>query len=47
VARALVAWADLFLEAQQIESRRPGRLLTGDAPTQDETVLQSAVRLHF
>lgn len=43
----IAPWADLFLEAQQIESRRPGRVLAGDAPRQDETVLQSAVRLHF
>lgn len=43
----LTSWADLFLEAQQIDSKRPGRLLAGDAPKQDETVLQTAVRLHF
>ena len=43
----LAAWADLFLEAQQIDSKRPGRTLAGDAPKQDETVLQTAVRLHF
>ncbi|WP_331505876.1 hypothetical protein [Phenylobacterium sp.] len=43
----ITAWVDLFVEAQQIESRRPGRLLAGDAPTRAETVLQSAVRLHF
>jgi hypothetical protein len=43
----LTDWADLFLEAQRIESDRPGRALAGDAPEQDETVLQSAVRLHF
>jgi hypothetical protein len=43
----LSPWADLFLEAQQIESRRPSRILARDAPRQGETVLQSAVRLHF
>jgi hypothetical protein len=43
----LTSWADLFLEAQQIDSDRPGRVLAGDAPKQDETVLQTAVRLHF
>jgi hypothetical protein len=43
----LTGWADLFLEAQRIESKRPGRSLAGDAAEQTETVLQSAVRLHF
>jgi hypothetical protein len=43
----LTPWLDLFLEAQQIQSNRPGRLLAGDAPEQGETVLQSAVRFHF
>ena len=43
----VTTWADLFLEAQQIESKRPARILSGDAPQQGETVLQSAVRLHF
>lgn len=43
----LTLWADLLLEAQQIESDRPGRILAGDASRQNETVLQSAVRLHF
>jgi hypothetical protein len=43
----LTNWADLFLEAQQIESKRPGRMLAGDASKQGETVLQSAIRLHF
>jgi hypothetical protein len=43
----LTDWADLFLEAQQIESDRPGRALAGEAARQGQTVLQSAVRLHF
>jgi hypothetical protein len=43
----LAAWADLFLEAQQIESRRAARALAGEAARQDQTVLQSAVRFHF
>jgi hypothetical protein len=43
----LTSWAALFLEAQQIDSERPGRMLAGDAPTQSETVLRGAVRLHF
>jgi hypothetical protein len=43
----LTGWADLFFEAQQIESDRPGRALAGDAPRLGQTVLQSAVRLHF
>jgi hypothetical protein len=41
------AWADLFLEAQQIESKRTGRALAGELSKQSETVVQSAVRLHF
>jgi hypothetical protein len=45
--RPLASWLDLFLEAQQIASDRPGRVLAGEAPKQDETVLQSALRLHF
>jgi hypothetical protein len=43
----LADWADLFVEAQRIQSDRPGRALAGEAAEQDETVLQSAVRLHF
>jgi hypothetical protein len=43
----VTAWADLFLEAQEIRSRRPARALVGERPQQDETVLQTALRLHF
>ena len=45
--RPLTGWADLYLEAQRIESKRLGRALAGDAAKQHETVLQSALRLHF
>lgn len=45
--RPLTAWADLFVEAQEIASKRPGRALAGEAAKEDETVLQTAVRLHF
>jgi len=43
----LTGWADLFLEAQRIQSKRPARALAGDAAKQTESILQSAVRLHF
>ena len=43
----LTPWADLFLEAQKIDSRRPSRALAGQPAHQEDTVLQSAVRLHF
>jgi hypothetical protein len=43
----LAPHADLILEAQHIASKRPARVLAGDAPQQDETLLQSALRLSF
>jgi hypothetical protein len=45
--RPLATWADLFVEAQRVESRRPSRALAGEAAKQGQTVLQTAVRLHF
>jgi hypothetical protein len=45
--RPLTDWADLFVEAQRVESRRPSRALAGEAPHQVQTVVQTAVRLHF
>lgn len=45
--RPLTPWADLFLEAMRVESTRPSRALAGEAPHQAQTVLQTAVRLHF
>jgi hypothetical protein len=45
--QALTPWADVFLEAQQIDSWRSARALAGDAPHQAETVVQTALRLHF
>ena len=43
----LTPWADLFLEAQHVQSTRPARSLAGAAPRQRQTVVQTAVRLHF
>jgi hypothetical protein len=45
--RPLTPWADLFLEAQHVQSTRPSRALAGEAPRQTQTLLQTAVRLHF
>ncbi|MDB5434011.1 MAG: hypothetical protein JWR47_268 [Phenylobacterium sp.] len=49
-----VAWrhplaphADLVLEALHVSSRRPARVLAAEDPRQDQTVLQSALRLSF
>ena len=43
----LAPHADILFEAQHVNSKRPGRLLAGDAPKQDQTVLQTALRLSF
>jgi hypothetical protein len=43
----LTPWADLFFEAQRVESTRPARVLAGEAPRQNQNVVQTAVRLHF
>jgi hypothetical protein len=43
----LAAHADLLFEAQHISSKRPSRALAHDAPKQDQTVLQTALRLSF
>jgi hypothetical protein len=45
--RPLAPWADLLLEAQRIDSTRSARALAGEPPHKVQTVLQSAVRLHF
>jgi hypothetical protein len=39
--------ADILLEAQHVRSKRPARSLAGQSPDQDQTVLQSALRLGF
>ena len=43
----LAPHADLIFEAQHVESTRPARALAGDRPRQDQTVLQTALRLSF
>ena len=43
----IVEHADLLVEAQHIDSKRPSRALAGDAARQDENVLQTALRLSF
>jgi len=43
----LAPHADLIVEAQHISSSRPSRALAGDSPKQNETVLQTAMRLSF
>jgi hypothetical protein len=43
----LAPHADLILEALHVASDRPSRANGGVAPKQDQTVLQSALRLHF
>jgi hypothetical protein len=45
--RPVAAWADLFVEAQRVESHRPARVLAAAAPHQAQTVVQTALRLHF
>jgi hypothetical protein len=39
--------ADLLIEAQHIDSKRPSRALAGEAGRQDQNVLQTALRLSF
>lgn len=43
----LARHADLILEALHVDSDRPSRAYGGTAPQQDQTVLQSALRLSF
>ena len=43
----LAPHADIIFEAQHISSKRPARALAGEAARQDQTVLQSALRLSF
>jgi len=38
---------DLVLEALHVSSDRPGRVSAGVVPEQDQTVLQSALRMRF
>jgi hypothetical protein len=45
--RPLTGWADLFFEAQHVQSTRPSRRLSRETPRQNQTVLQTAVRLKF
>jgi hypothetical protein len=39
--------ADVIMEALHVDSRRPARVLAGEAPDQAQTTLQAALRLHF
>jgi hypothetical protein len=39
--------ADVIFEAQHVASKRPSRTLAREAPKQDQTVLQTAVRFSF
>jgi hypothetical protein len=43
----LAGHADLLIEAQHVQSDRPSRMLGGLAPRQNQTLLQSALRLSF
>jgi hypothetical protein len=43
----LASHADLILEALHVDSDRPSRAYGGTAPQQEQTVLQSALRLSF
>jgi hypothetical protein len=43
----LMPHADLIFEAQHVDSRRAARVLAGEAPRQNQTVLQTALRLNF
>jgi hypothetical protein len=43
----LAPHADLILEGLRVSSDRPGRVYGGQTPRQDQTVLQSALRLSF
>ena len=43
----LAPHADLIVEAQHVASKRDARRLVGEDPKQDQTVLQSALRLSF
>jgi hypothetical protein len=43
----LGARTDLLTEAQHVDSKRPGRVLAGEAPKQAQNVVHTAVRLHF
>jgi hypothetical protein len=43
----LASHADLLVEAQHIDSKRPSRVLAGQAARQKQNVLQTALRLSF
>jgi hypothetical protein len=43
----LAPHADLIFEAQHVDSTRAARALAGDKPRQNQTVLQTALRLSF
>jgi hypothetical protein len=43
----LAPHADLIVEAQHVGSKRAARRLAGEDPKQDQTVLQTALRLSF
>ena len=43
----LTPHADVLVEAMHVASSRPSRTLTGEAAEQDQTVLQTALRLRF
>lgn len=43
----LASHADLLMELQHVASKRPSRALAGVAPDQEQTVLQTALRLSF
>jgi hypothetical protein len=43
----LAAHFDLLFEAQHIDSQRPARALAGDRARQNQTILQSALRVTF
>jgi hypothetical protein len=43
----LAPWADVITEVQHVSSKRPSRALAREAAKQDQTVLQTALRLSF
>jgi len=44
-AAAALAWADLLVETQYVRSRWPARILAAAWPRQDQTIVQTAIRL--
>jgi len=43
----LTSWADVVTEVQRVSSKRPSRALAREAAKQDQTVVQTALRLSF